>query len=521
MPAPDASDPDAGLPEPDAAASPPRPSRRWAALLSALLGALGAAGAALLVLAPAAVVVHPEAYVSPAGDEALIDARNSPTFVRDPLDADRLVVVARQDRPRFAAAAYWSADGGQSWTETSLPLPDGADRPFAPDAAFGPDGTLYVSYVNLAGAGNVPERLWVARSEDGGRTFAEPVQVAGDLAFQSRLAVGPDGTVHVTWLQATGVGTLRLTGPARVVAARSEDGGHSFEPSVRVSDPERERVGAATPVVAPNGDLLVLYQDFRDNARDFRNLEGPPWPNPSALVLTRSTDGGAAFGGGIEVDAEVLGTRRFLVFLPEFPALAVGPDGRVYVAWADGRNGDLDVWLRRSDDGRSWTEPQRVNDNASRDGSSQYLPQVAVAPDGRVDVVYLDRRGDREDRRTGVSVAWSTDRGRSFRSVPVASQRFDARLAPVPGGPLAPHLEPDHGSRLGLVSSDDGAVVAWADTRLASEDTRRQDVVSARVQLPDFRARRLGWWGVFLALAGAASLLSLYRRRVPEPSADG
>jgi glycosyltransferase involved in cell wall biosynthesis len=43
--------------------------------------------------------------------------------------------------------------------------------------------------------------------------------------------------------------------------------------------------------------------------------------------------------------------------------MAIDPrDGALYVAWSDSRNGDLDVFVRRSDDqGKSWTGPVRVD----------------------------------------------------------------------------------------------------------------------------------------------------------------
>ena len=161
-------------------------------------------------LAAAAVVLGQRAARTSfhVGDNRLvnapqpIDANNTPSLARNPRRPDNVALTHRVDRPAFSSLLHWSTDGGRQWRPTELPLPGGIDRPFAPDIAFGPDGTLYVSYVNLVGEGNVPDNLWVARSTDGGRTLSEPARVTGRLAFGARLVVGPDGTVHVTWLQA-------------------------------------------------------------------------------------------------------------------------------------------------------------------------------------------------------------------------------------------------------------------------------------------------------------------------------
>ncbi|MFP5378077.1 MAG: sialidase family protein, partial [Acidimicrobiia bacterium] len=330
---------------------------------------------------------------------------------------------------------------------------------------------------NLEGNGNVPANLWLASSKDGGRTLSAPVRVAGPLTFQARLAVDAANRVHLTWLQANEVALLRVVGgPNPVVAVHSTDGGRTFSDPVVVSDPGRERVGAATPVVDSGGDLVVLYQDYKGDRRDFEFLEGPPWEEPFALVVTRSEDAGRTFSPGVEVDAGLVPTRRFLVFLPEFPSLAAGPDGVLYAAWADGRNGDEDVFLRRSDDGgRSWAGPVRVNDNAVGDGTSQYLPRVAVAPGGRVDVLYLDRRRDPDDVMTEARLATSDDGGARFDGVVVSSRAFDSRVGPL----IDPAIPIDFGSRLGLVSDDGGLVAAWTDTRLGTEDSGRQDIAAA------------------------------------------
>lgn len=409
---------------------------------------------------------------------SLVDANNSPTMARHPLRPEKVIVVHRVDRPDYSARLEWSNDGGASWTPTALPLPVGKARPFTPHAAFAPDGTLSVVYVNLEGAGNVPANLWFATSRDGGRSLDGPIRVAGPLTFQPRIAVSPRGIIHITWLQGAEVGTLSLPGgPNAVVAVASRDGGRTFSSPVAVSDPHRARVAAASPVVDSTGALAVVYQDYKDDRRDFENLDGPPWDRPFSLVVARSPDGGRSFSPGNELESGVVAARRFLVFLPESPSVAAGPGGVLYVAWTDGRNGDEDVFLRRSGNGgTTWDEPVRVNDNAVGDGTSQYLPRVAVAPDGRVDVVYFDRRRDARNVMNDVFIASSHD-GRRFGNIRISSRSFDSQIGPV----TAPHLGVDLGNSLALVSGNRTTIAAWTDTRLGNADSGRQDIAFSAV----------------------------------------
>ncbi len=482
------------------------------ALLAVAFGIVAFVGVALRVSSDR----HPKMGGNmPVNKPGVVEEHNSPSLARDPRARNTVVATHRIDRPMFSAVVNWSSDGGGTWGSTALPLPRGLDRPYAPDAAFGPDGTLYVIYVNLEGPGNVPANLWLSKSSDGGRTLSAPARIAGRLVFQARLAVDRAGAVHVTWLQGSAVGLLQLTGaPSPIVAARSTDGGRTFSRPVQVSDPNRLRVGAASPVVDSDGRLVILYEDFKGDMRDFQNLAGPPWKDPFALVVTRPV-GDRGFSQGVQLEKGVVPTRRFLVFVPEFPSLAAGPGHTLYVAWADGRNGDEDVFLRRSaDGGRTWASARRVNDNPKGDGTSQYLPRVDVAPDGRVDVLFLDRRRDRRNLMTDATLASSHNGGTSFANARLSSRSFDSRV----GTSAAPRFPVDSGSRLGLTSRTGRSLAAWTDTRLGSADTGRQDIFVATYEVPTQAGglARLPVIGALLLLAlvsAALAMESSVRRR--------
>lgn len=494
-------------------------SRLLFGLAGALLVLVAVGGALLALMRDPAIGVGTDVGVNPA---AHVEAHNSPSVARNPTNPDNVVVAERLDRPEFSAAVHWSIDGGQVWGTTSLPLPEGLDRPYAPDVAFDDDGTLYVTYVNLVGEGNLPETLWLARSDDGGRTLSAPTDVAHDLVFQGRVVVDGDGTLHITYLDAEDVALLALPGGASIMAVHSTDEGRSFSEPVQVSDPGRERVGAALPSVDPSsGDLLVVYTDFKDNIRDFQNLEGPPWDEPFELVATGSTDGGESFRDGVVIDDQLFATKRFLPFLPEFPGVAVADDGTAYTTWADGRLGDSDVFLSRSDDGGgSWSEPARVNDNDEDDGTWQYLPAVSVSPSGRVDVLFHDRRRDPDNVMTDAFVATSLDGEPPFANERVSDESFDSRVGPTAG----PNLEPDMGSQLGIDSLDEEALAVWTDTRLGDEATGRQDIVAARLAMPQPGGFNPAWLlplgllaAIMLAVAGLRMRRDEEHKSEPEP----
>lgn len=416
-------------------------------------------------------------------DPQSLDAHNSPTIAQNPRDPASLVVANKIDRPLFNAAVHVSPDGGGTWSSVSFPTPAGEDRPYAPDLAWAPDGTLYMSFVTLRGSGNNPGAVWITSSDDAGETWTTPRRILGSYAFQVRMSVDhQDGDLFLTWLQASddAVGTLSFVGTGLpIMASRSTDGGATWSTPVRVNSPERERVGAAVSATSDNGELYVLYVDFKDDRFDWENLEGDVYAGTFELVLARGNDSGTEFTESI-VEAQVVPYERFLVYLPKFPSLVVAPEGDIYVSWADGRNGDADVFLRSSGDGGvSWSPPVVVGDESGAE--DQELPQVGVGPDGRVDVAYLSR-GRSPRRRTAVFFATSADSGGTWREVELTSERFRGDLGPegAPG-------EVDQGTQIGLVSAADRAVAVWTDARRGSPVTGRLDIF---VSSAEFRALR-------------------------------
>ena len=357
---------------------------------------------------------------------------------------------------------------------------------FAPDVAFSADGTLYLSYVTLAGPGNVPNEVWLSSSKDGGRTLTRAGQDPGQARLPGaprRRPVTARAAVH-DLAAGRDVGTLKFTGPGNPVnIIRSDDAGATWSQPVRVSGAARGRVVAPSPVVGRDGSVYVLYNDLGDDRLDYEGGHlgrgGPPYPGPTSLVLARSRDAGATWAESVVAD-DLVPMKRFLVFLPEFPSVAVDGDGRVYAAFHSNTLGDPDVYLWTLD-GETWKGPTRVNDTARRDGRAQYLPKLAVAPDGRLDVLYYDRRADAENLRNHVSLQSSFDHGATFTpSVRLSSRPSDSRI-----GFGAKEGLPDLGSRLGLISGDRAALGLWTDTRAGVPETQKQDLAAAAVAVTD------------------------------------
>jgi hypothetical protein len=506
----------------------------------AIAVALVATGVGALIISSSYDTPHrsralgPNLAINDSASNALdLSANNSPELVRNPVDESNLVIANRIDSPAYSCALHVSFDGGGRWAQTPIPAPPGEEpKCFAPDVAFSANGTLYISYVTLRGRANAPNAVWVSRSTDGGKTLSAPVQTPlGPRAFQVQLTADPrsDRRIFLTYLKAGELGLYAFTTTGNpIMAVRSDDGGTNWTPPTRVSSPTRQRVVAPSPAMgSASGELNVLYVDLGEDALDYagghQGRGGPPYAGTWQLVLARSTDNGATWRESV-VDRAVRPTERFVVFTPPYPSLAVDRgSGRLYAAYHDNRLGDADVYLWSLARGAgAWSRPVRVNDTPLRDRTAQYLPKLSVAPNGRLDVMYYDRRADRTNVLNEVSLQSSFDNGKTFlRRVRLSDRAFSSRI----GFGLERGMA-DIGSRLGLISTDSRAYGVWTDTRGGSVRTAKQDLARGIAafndppRLSSGAKTALTVGGIALILAGVGLLAALLlRRRRAAPAA--
>lgn len=442
-----------------------------------------------------------------------LDAHTSPAAAADPARPDVLVVADRIDTPMSSCTVSWSPNGGNNWRRVDLPLPEGAPNCFWPDVAWTGDGGALVVFSATGGVNNQPTGTWVQRLEDG-RAVGAAVSISGADAFHPRLAADGDRVV-ATWVQAGPNTSARPGGFAPeanpLVASVSTDGGRTFGTPVQVSEPSR-RVAVPSVVLGGDGTVVLSALDLADDEDDYSALHmfqgGPPVDGTWRVVTWTSHDGGGSFAPAVVV-AEIVIPQRINVDLgAPRPGLARdGRDGRLYATWESGVGAGRDVFLAASDDdGASWTAPLPV---ALRPGT-QMLPSVDVAPDGRVDVVFYDRRVDPEDVRTEVAQASSWDGGRTFHVATVSARRFDSRigLGSYQGLTVV-------GTQTEVVAGRSGSVALWSDASRATQDDNKLDLGVALVQVHERRPVRplLLAGGLALLAAGMVVLLADRRRR--------
>src|SRR5215208_5079992 len=219
------------------------------------------------------------------------------------------------------------------------------------------DGTVVIAYLDttLDGVQEGLATTMVTLSEDGGRTFAEPIQagVFREIHFRPRntffrwwgaafpqLTVGPDDEIYVAVTAKPGD---KPTDDGDIFLLRSLDKGATWEAPVRINADDTDRIQFFPAIdVAPNGSLHAMWGDMRDDPKEARYN----------IYYSESDDQGATWGfvdeqSGLNVpDTRVTdfasnSLRGFPGgrFLGDYFGLAAA-DEEVYLVWADTRLGE-------------------------------------------------------------------------------------------------------------------------------------------------------------------------------------
>ena len=360
--------------------------------------------------------------------------------------------------------------------------------------AFAGNGTLYVAFVASEPLGRIrdetPRSVFLARSTDGGRSFTtETVFKAPDgnpdvgLNKGPVLAVDPKNPerVYVGWRQ--GVFTnakMKL----RTNVAATTDGGRTFGPPVDLSSDR----GGDYPALGVGGDGTLHAALWS------RNYPPVPFTDPQPVqpaYYRQSTDGGKTFSSAQEIfPGNARGPRPpRLAVDPRSNAVYV-----VWYTHAEAENlrpgfaEDLEIFFRSSlDGGRTWEELKVLNDDSKQGVKvNQFDPGIAIAPDGRVDVAWYDGRlnprppvlnaNPSERGLQDVFYTSSTDEGRTFSpNVRVNDRSFDRSIG-VWSNNIDSHFN------VGVSSTRDAVYFAWQDSRNGSPETNAEDVYVASLK---------------------------------------
>ena len=390
------------------------------------LAATDVSAQASLPRAPGARVVT----ITPQGGTG-----SEPSIAINPMSPNQIVATAG------GGWLAWSTDSARTFSLVN-PAGEGGRSGGDPSLVFDDKGNVFYSWLAITklgstsywGHGSGPNGVWVRRSPDGGRTWDK--DAAGVSVFTEKdpiikLADMPRiwsdvgakspyrGNLYYAWIEWGLENSI-------VLFSRSTDAGKTWSTPMRISTVAgypRDDNGSVVGIigtVAPDGTQYVVWNQGL-NVTLAISKDGGKTFAPSRKIF----DVGPPYFGGT---GAIPGVSRAM----GFPQIGLDPtSGTLFVTWSDFRNGDVDVFISRSSDrGRSWSAPRRVNDDPLHDGNDQFFQWLAVDPvSGDVYVQFYDRRADPENRRTRITLARSTDGGRTFRNYDWSDQSFTGENA--------------------------------------------------------------------------------------------
>jgi hypothetical protein len=409
-----------------------------------------------------------QANVDANGNNILGDCANEPSISVDPTNGSKMMIAWRQFDSigsDFREAGWgYTTDAGVHWTFPGV-LQNGIFRSDPVTKSDEVGNFFYLSLQSTQAQSFFCDDVW--RSTNGGQTFAEqsPDQAGhgGDKEWFTIDTTG--GTGHGFLYQfwtgffACDFGEFN----------RSIDSGVTWQTPLNI--PNNPDTGAMD--VDTNGNLFLagggspFWCVRSSNAQD-------PGVTPTFDQTTQVNLGGDLIQGGI--NGIGLCGQTFIAI----DHSGTASNNNVYVMASvipfAASNGTDVMFARSTDGGATFSAPHRINDDPINQNKWHIFGTLSVAPNGRIDVVWLDTRNAVNNIDCQLFYSWSTDGGVTWAPNVAASNSF----SPQAGFPQNQKI----GDYITIVSDNTGGNVAYAATFNENPNAvggHEQDVYYVRV----------------------------------------
>jgi len=358
----------------------------------------------------------------------------------------------------YGADYLYSTDGGENWGGSMQGA--GGTNQGDPTTAIGLNGRYFINFINNGmGQG-------ISYSDNQGQTWTNATVASGggntldkNHMWIDNCSTSPyEGNLYIAWTPFGG------GNDSEIELSRSTDNGQTWSAPVKISGGANagylcQGVNIQT---GPNGEVYAAFCIY-DN-----------WPSDEdAMGFARSFDGGVTWES-FRAISNVRGIRSSgtgkNVRVNAFPVMACdissGPNrGNIYLTWTNtgvpgiNTGSDVDVYMIRSEDnGDTWSEPIKVNQDPSGMGKKHYLGWITSDPStGTLSMVFYDDRNV-SSSQVEVFCANSMDGGDTWEDFKVSDVAFSP--SPIPG--LASQYFGDY---LGISARNGKVYPVWTDNR--------------------------------------------------------
>jgi hypothetical protein len=404
--------------------------------------------------------------VTSQGENRLNDAANEPSLAVNPLNPQQIAIGWRQfdninSDFRQAGVAY-SDDGGLTWHNNG-PLEPGIFRS-DPVLSADADGTFFYQSLRVLETNGRPGlqdddlfRVDQWRSNNGGQSWFDKTDVMGGDKSWFVIDTSEDstqGNIYAAW---------NLAGNNYYPDSfnYSVDNGQTY--TTPVSIPKSPVY--STLALGPEGEVYVAGVWGEGNLNDLYLVKSqnplsvmfPDFSQVTALDLN-----GAMAVGGIN-PVGLLGQMWVAVDKSNRHT-----HGRVYVLSSIDVDGldPLDIqFIVSHDGGKTFSPPKTINDDGVIN-NWQWFGTMSVAPNGRIDVIWLDTRNDTASvlnkNLSQLFYSYSYDGGQHFS----VNQPISAPFYHYLGYPVQRKM----GDYIDMVSDNQGAHIAYTATFTGGQD---------------------------------------------------
>ena len=235
---------------------------------------------------------------------------------------------------------------------------------------------LGTTIIDQGTSGQFADKPWIAVDEPRNGSGTVPIY-APDTAVQNVAR----HSVYMAY--SIFLGSLSGGDQSKIMFARSNDCGTTWQNSVKVSESQHINQGTTIAVSPLDGKIYLAWRRFASQNE------------PSAIMMSQSVDYGNSFTKAVVVATtnafdQYSAENRFRTYA--FPTLAVDDSGRVFVAWSErvlGPEGDARIVMATSTNGINWSYPQAINNYNGR--GHQIMPSLTFAA-GKLRMTWYDTR---------------------------------------------------------------------------------------------------------------------------------
>lgn len=445
--------------------------------------------------------------------------------MRHPLNPLRLVTTFQDGRFTDGAAQTcgyaWSDNGGVSWTRALVPglgTVNGGlyDRATDPVVAFDHEGRAF--FGNLAlNDNNSVGFLTMSRSDDGGVTFQNPIQVytpdnpAVEFPDKNWIAANPfpnsptAGRIAFTY-------SALFSQSIEIRVFISDDQGSTWSNPVALTPGNTSNQGSQAAFL-PDGSLVVLYHRF---GTDLNGRE--------AFIVRVSPDGGITWEGERIVERYRQYNDPNIRNGSFLPAMVADGTGVLHLTYSETSGFGSRIRYRQSTDGgRTWVSTTAPVPNP--DGVGQIIPAIGVSSEGtQVTILYYEKTSAEDFELSPVYTmdvmsVTSLDGGASWQTpVQLTSTPFDMRNGQQSfgrDGSFRGYMLGDYQAVAGAEGFSHPAVGFWVGTYPGQADPYTTRVAAipeeSRWILPEATTLGGGWsWSPWLGFHWIEALPWVY-----------